>query len=64
MMSAEVEGPDSEMEKKGGEYFYSQHCSSHIHADINAARNMIQVQPDASSAVPGQANKEYPSLPN
>jgi transposase len=59
-----VEGPGSEVEKKGGEYFYCQDCDSHIHADINAARNMIQVQTQTSSAVPGRANTEYPSLSN
>jgi transposase len=47
-----VESIGSEVAKKGGEYFYCTHCHSHIHADINAARNIIQVQ--TSSAVPGR----------
>jgi len=55
-----VDGPDSTTEKKGGEYFYCQLCSSHIHADINAARNMIQT----SSAVPGRTNNLCRSLSN
>jgi hypothetical protein len=50
-------------EKKGGEYFYCPHCSLHIHADVNAARNIsaIQTQP---SAVLGRTNTECPSLSN
>ena len=58
-----VESMDSEVERKGGEYFYCAHCNSHIHADINAARNIIQVQ--TSSAVPGGTSKDLcPSLFN
>jgi hypothetical protein len=56
-----VECMNSEVERKGGEYFYCAHCRSHIHADVNAARNIIQVQ--TSSAVPGRASKDLcPSL--
>jgi hypothetical protein len=54
-----VASPGSEVEKKGGEYFYCAHCKSHINADINAARNIIQVQ--TSSVVPGRTNTECPT---
>ncbi len=42
-----VEDADSTTEVRGGEYFYCPTCDIHIHADINAARNLSQ-----SSAVP------------
>jgi transposase len=29
--------------KKGGEYFYCERCDEHLHADVNAARNIIHV---------------------
>lgn len=49
-----VEGVDSLVKRRGGEYFYCEKCDEHFHADINAARNIIHVQDDQSSAVPGR----------
>jgi len=49
----------SRIEKKGGEYFYCPHCDSHLHSDVNAARNMIHAQ--ESSAIPGRT---CPTLSN
>ena len=31
----------STVEKKGGKFFYCEHCECHFHADVNAARNII-----------------------
>ena len=39
-----VEDEMSTSEKKGGEYFYCSVCDEHFHADINAARNIMDVQ--------------------
>jgi hypothetical protein len=44
----------STKEVRGGEYFYCRECKLHIHADVNAARNIIHVHP-GPSAVPGRA---------
>ncbi|MDF1539505.1 MAG: zinc ribbon domain-containing protein [Candidatus Thorarchaeota archaeon] len=48
-----VEDEISTSEKKGGEYFYCSKCNEHFHADVNAARNIIHVQDNKSSVVPG-----------
>ncbi len=48
-----VQNATSKTKKKGGEYFYCEKCDSHLHADINAARNIIHVQ-SRSSAAPGR----------
>ncbi len=53
-----VRDADSATEVSGGEYFYCSSCDIHIHADINAARNLSQ-----SSAVPGRTQLVYPALP-
>ncbi len=39
-----VENEGSTEEKRGGEYFYCETCGVHIHADVNAARNIMCVQ--------------------
>ncbi len=39
-----VENENSTTEKNGGEYFYCSECSEHHHADVNAARNIMQVE--------------------
>jgi len=44
----------STKEVRGGRYFYCIECKLHIHADVNAARNIIHVHP-GPSAVPGRA---------
>ncbi|MHA1883228.1 MAG: zinc ribbon domain-containing protein [Candidatus Thorarchaeota archaeon] len=49
-----VEDETSTTEKKGGEYFYCKECDEHFHADVNAARNIIHVQDNMSSVVPGR----------
>ncbi len=38
----------STTERKGGEYFYCAECEEHFHADVNAARNIINVHPGPS----------------
>ncbi len=57
-----VDSCRSKVEQKGGEYFYCPNCDSHIHADINAARNIIHVQ--SPSAVPGRTKEICPTLSN
>jgi len=49
-----VEDEMSTTERKGGEYFYCDKCDVHFHADVNAARNIIHVQDNVSSAAPGR----------
>lgn len=49
-----VEDDVSTNEKKGGEYFHCPKCRAHFHADVNAARNIMQFQPPEPSAVPGR----------
>ncbi|MGQ4912566.1 MAG: zinc ribbon domain-containing protein, partial [Candidatus Thorarchaeota archaeon] len=39
-----VESEGSTEEKRGGEYFYCESCGVHLHADVNAARNIMYVQ--------------------
>ncbi len=41
-------------EKKGGEYFHCESCGCSLHADVNAARNIIDVKSFKPSAVTGQ----------
>ncbi|MFQ5831756.1 MAG: zinc ribbon domain-containing protein [Candidatus Thorarchaeota archaeon] len=50
-----VEGKTSTTEKRGGKYFYCEQCDKHFHSDVNAAGNIIHVQDNASSVVPGRA---------
>jgi transposase len=57
-----VEDEISITEKRGGKYFYCAKCNTHFHADINAARNIIHVQDNKSSAVPGRAKGICPTL--
>jgi transposase len=40
-------------EQKGGEYFYCSRCDEHFHADINAARNIMDVQRPIQPTVVG-----------
>ena len=49
-----VETETSTDERKGGEFFHCSKCDVHFHADVNAARNIIQVQQSKPSAVPGR----------
>ena len=49
-----VEDQTSTTERKGGTYFYCNKCDVHFHADVNAARNIIHVQDNMSSVVPGR----------
>jgi transposase len=56
-----VESRGSELEEKGGEYFYCQQSISCIHADVNAARNIARAR--TSSVVPERAKKDlHPAL--
>ncbi len=43
-----VKDETSITKKKGGEYFYCKKCEEHFHADVNAARNIINVHPGPS----------------
>jgi len=49
-----VESKVSTEEKKGGEYFHCESCGCSLHADVNAARNIIDVQSFRPRAVAGQ----------
>ena len=48
-----VEDETSTTEKKGGEYFHCPECDEHFHADVNAARNIMQINQSKPSAVSG-----------
>ncbi|MHA2044950.1 MAG: zinc ribbon domain-containing protein [Candidatus Thorarchaeota archaeon] len=49
-----VEDETSTVEKKGGEYFHCSECDKHFHADVNAARNIMDFQqPVKPTAVGG-----------
>jgi transposase len=47
------------LETKGGEYFFCPSCQVHLHADVNAAHNMIHVQ-SKSSDVSGRTRDICP----
>ncbi len=49
-----VETKGSTEEKKGGEYFHCASCGCSFHADVNAARNIIDVRSYKPSAVSGK----------
>ncbi len=49
-----VEKPDATDEYRGGEFFHCENCGCRIHADVNAARNIIDVKFKTPSAVSGQ----------
>jgi len=49
-----VEAKGSTEEKKGGEYFHCENCGCSLHADVNAARNIIEVKSSKPSAAAGQ----------
>ncbi|MHA2022878.1 MAG: zinc ribbon domain-containing protein [Candidatus Thorarchaeota archaeon] len=49
-----VESQGSTEEKKGGEYFHCASCGCSLHADVNAARNIIDVKSHRPTAVGGQ----------
>jgi hypothetical protein len=57
-----VDNCSSKVQQKGGEYFYCPNCDSNIHADINAARNIIHIQ--SPSAVPRRTKDICPALSN
>jgi len=48
-----VQNRDSEVEQKGGEFFYCPSCETRLQADVNAARNIMSVKIQEPSAVPG-----------
>jgi transposase len=58
-----VETITDTLETKGGEYFFCPSCQVHLHADINAAHNLIHVQ-SKSSVVPGRTEDICPTLSN
>ncbi len=43
-------------EYKGGEYFYCENCAAYFHADVNAARNIIEVDMRKPSVVAGRTS--------
>ncbi len=49
-----VESKGATEKKKGGEFFYCKNCGCSIHADVNAARNIIDVQLFRPTTVGGQ----------
>ncbi|NHI84123.1 MAG: hypothetical protein EAX81_07455 [Candidatus Thorarchaeota archaeon] len=49
-----VESKGSTDEKKGGAYFYCESCGCSLHADVNAARNIIEVHTSRPRVVAGQ----------
>jgi transposase len=49
-----VENGTSIVERIGGEYFYCPHCNQHFHADVNAARNIMDIQRVKPSVVSGR----------
>jgi hypothetical protein len=51
------------LESKGGEHFYCPICKVHLHADINAAHNIIHVQLK-SSVIPGRTKDICLNLSN
>lgn len=53
-MGVRVENVTSIMERKGGEYFHCSQCETHFHADVNAARNIMDVTQPKPSVVPGR----------
>ncbi|MHA1959359.1 MAG: zinc ribbon domain-containing protein [Candidatus Thorarchaeota archaeon] len=46
-----VKARGSTKEERGGKYFYCFSCNAQLHADVNAARNImkIQIRPSAVS---------------
>jgi len=56
-----VERPDDTKEMRGGEHFFCPHCQNRMHADVNAARNIIKIKHEAS-AVPGRTGQRCPTL--
>jgi len=56
-----VESTNDTDETRGGEYFFCPYCQNRMHADVNAARNIIKVKFEAS-AVPGRTGQQCPSL--
>ena len=49
-----VKDVTSTSEKKGGEYFYCEKCDEYFHADVNAARNIMDIQSMNPTAVGGR----------
>jgi len=49
-----VRDSDSTEEEHGGEFFYCPSCDLRLHADTNAARNILMVQQPKPSAVSGR----------
>ncbi|MFW9803862.1 MAG: zinc ribbon domain-containing protein [Candidatus Thorarchaeota archaeon] len=45
----------STTEQVGGEYFHCPKCNAHLHADVNAARNIMDINQFKPSAVSGRA---------
>jgi len=56
-----VMSPTDTEEMRGGEHFFCPYCQNRLHADVNAARNIIKIKHEAS-AVPGRAGQRCPSL--
>ena len=56
-----VESPTDTEEMRGGEHFFCPYCQNRLHADVNAARNIIKIKHEAS-AVPGRTGQRCPTL--
>ncbi|MHA1927802.1 MAG: zinc ribbon domain-containing protein [Candidatus Thorarchaeota archaeon] len=54
MWFLEFQSLGSTQERQGGEYFHCESCGCSLHADVNAARNIIDVRLFRPTAVGGQ----------
>jgi transposase len=46
-----VEKENETTEMKGGEFFYCSNCQVHLHADLNAARNIVKIKTEPNAVL-------------